>query len=103
MKNKNLDISFLALLQALGVAIYCALAAWFMWWSTAAAKTANMMDAWMVLLFFVLSVGVTATMVFGYPVTLALDKKYKDAGLLLGYTFIYLVVILAFVSMIARI
>lgn len=54
------------------------------------------------LMLFVFSAGLTASLVFGKPIMLYLDKKKKEALKLLKYTlfFLFIITILAFIIMI---
>ena len=88
-----------SLLMALGTVVYVAGVAWFM---TNAEKGffGNEKTIWVpiaMLLLFVVSAGVTGSLVVGRPVMLYLDGKKREAVQQLGLTLLWLLVILVLV------
>ena len=98
MKDNKSSLPFIGLIQALGTAIYCSIIGWFFWYmGTVAPNNPGFLGMTLMLILLVFSAAVTGSIVFAYPVYLAMHKKVKDALYLLGYTFIYFVIIIAIV------
>ena len=98
MKDNKSSLPFIGLIQALGTAIYCSIIAWFFWYmANTSQEIPGVLNIALMLILLVFSAGVTGSIVFGYPIYLAMHKKVKEALYLLGYTSIYFVVIIAIV------
>ena len=76
---KKTKLSNIALLQALGLLIYCALVAKFMWYmGNSGMPMPELSGAIFMLFLLAFSVTVCGLIVFGYPIYLAINKKFKD-------------------------
>ncbi|HBK33839.1 TPA: hypothetical protein DEP34_02950 [Candidatus Uhrbacteria bacterium] len=87
---KKLSFPLTGFLQALGVVGYIALVGSFIHLleSTNVSQTPPaFIGIMLMLLLLVFSAGITGTLVFGYPVYLALQKQWKEAVLVTAYTF----------------
>ncbi len=92
------DLSLIGLLQALGIIVYCALiGGFFILLGKIAIKPSDFWVSVLILVLLVFSAAVTGSIVFGYSVYLAFNKKIKEALSLLGYTLLY---ILGFITVI---
>lgn len=94
LENKNPRI--IGLLQALGISIYCGLvASFFFIMSHTIPEPPGFFGFFLMLSLFVFSAAVTGSLVFGYPVYLALVKnKIKEAFTILAYTLIFILVLI---------
>ena len=90
---KKLPLTLIGFLQALGVVIYCGLISLLFNGNFQPASPAILTSV-VVLLIFVFSAAITGLLVFGYPTYLALQKKFKAALTILGYTLFYFLVII---------
>lgn len=82
----------MGLLQALGVAVYCALVAGLF---TILDESFTSIPPVMVMITFmltllVMSAAITGSIVFGYPTYLALNKNIKKALHIVAYTLLFL-------------
>lgn len=91
----------IGLIQALGVAVYCALVAGFV---DLMSRTEIMMPRFwgtaFMLVLLVFSAAATGLIVFGYPVLLFLKSRVKEGLVLLGYTLLFCLVVLMFILII---
>ncbi len=87
---------FVGLLQAVGVGLYCLLmGAFFRYGADHFPKQDTIFTGSLMMIILVFSAAVTGLTVFGRPAYLFLNKKAKEALLVLGYTFIFLLFIIA--------
>lgn len=85
---KKLSFPLSGLLQALGVSVYIALVSTLMrFMESTMTDPPAMVGMMTILLLLVFSAGITGTLVFGYPAYLALQKQWKEAVLVVTYTF----------------
>ena len=102
MKLKKMSPNTIGLLQALGVAVYCALIMGLMrLLETINIKPPIFLTGTVMLLLLVISVAIVGVLVFGYPAILALDKNIKRALTILGYTLLYAILIFIIILAIA--
>jgi dipeptide/tripeptide permease len=94
---KKLNPSLIGLLQAIGVIIYCVLiAALLNFLGRAGLEPPGIFGFAAILVILVFSAAVTGSIVFGYPVYLFFkDKKIKEPLLILAFTALYCLIILA--------
>ncbi len=94
--NKSkMPLPFIGLLQAIAVMVYVLLVAAFMWnMDKIDFEVSGVLGAALMLFLLVLSAAICGPLVFGYPLYLVLDKKVKEALVILGYTFIYSLIII---------
>jgi len=102
MAKVKLPSWLIALLQAIGVLAYVALVAWFMISLESYTQPAYA-SVVMMLTLLVFSASVTGSLVFGYPVYLALHKKTKEAVKILGLTLLYILGLLIIVFLLISI
>ncbi|HLC64424.1 MAG TPA: hypothetical protein VJK25_03740 [Patescibacteria group bacterium] len=89
MKNKH-HLSKVGLLQALGIAIYCGLIGGFLTFMESSSLTPpRYLGPSVMLILLVFSVAVCGSIIFGYPVYLAIKDRAKEALKLLAYTLLY--------------
>ena len=87
--------SLIGLLQAVGVLIYCGLIAVFFFSMSKTTSQPEFIGFFLILALFVFSAAITGSLVFGYPVYLALVKnRIKEALTILAYTFLYSLIII---------
>ena len=85
----------IGLFQALGVAIYCGLVAGFMYNIMQVLPRPGIAGMFLMLSLFVFSAAVTGTLVFAYPVYLAIVKnKIKPAINVLGFTLLFSLILI---------
>jgi len=95
MKKRELKPYLVGLLQALGISAYCALVVlFFQTMENSSIKPNQMVVGALMLIVFVLSTAISALIVFGRPVYLAINKKIKEALNILAYTLLYLIAII---------
>ncbi len=98
MKNhwvKKLTLYQTGLLQALGIAIYAALiSGFFVLLEKIIQEPPQFLAMLLMLCLLVFSAAVTGLLFFGYAVSLALKNKIIDALHLLGYTFVFSLLII---------
>ncbi len=87
--KKSPDPSIIGLAQSLGVTIYSILIGGFFLLMERIAAKPGFIGIVLMLVLFVFSAAVTGSMVFGYPVYLALNKKAREAIKVLVYTLLY--------------
>ncbi len=91
---KKINPSLFGLYQALGVTFYCALiGGFFILMQRFNFTPPEYVAITLMLVLLVFSAAICGLLVFGYPVFLVLNKKKNDALALLGYTFLYLIII----------
>lgn len=94
MKILKLKPSIIGLLQAIGVCVYCLLIALLLQGlNSANATPPRLLGGALLLILLVISAAICGALVFGIPAILALDKEIKKALFVLGYTFLYLILI----------
>lgn len=77
--------------QALAVVIYCGVVSLVLWYAPQIfTDSFGVLSALFMLVLLVFSAGITGTLVFAYPVYLAMNKKVGEALGILGYTFLWL-------------
>jgi hypothetical protein len=87
--------SLIGFLQALGVGIYCALIAGLFSLLEKSFATPGYLGFALMLILLVFSAAVCGFLVFGYPVYLLLNKQTKEALLILGFSALWFVEIIA--------
>ena len=91
-KSKVLLIGFL---QALGLIVYCSLiAGLFRFADNFITGAPGFLITAFMLLLFVFSAAVTGSIVFGYPVYLALNQQIKEALSVFAYTLLFCLAII---------
>lgn len=94
MKIDKMSVALVGFIQAIGVAIYCSLISLFLWTMGHNIENApEIASGAVMLMLLVFSAAICGTLVFGYPVYLTFDKNIKKALQVLGYTFLYLLII----------
>lgn len=94
MNKPNLHL--IGFLQALGVALYCALVGGTFWlFDKFFISPPGFLGVVLILTFFVFSAAVTGSLVFGYSAYLVLNQKIKEALTIFAYTLLYCLAILA--------
>ncbi len=79
--------SIIGLAQAVGVAVYCGMVGGFFWLAkNYFEEPAGFLGTVLMLVLLVFSVAVVGSIIFGYPIYLALNKKIKDGLSVLAYT-----------------
>ncbi len=87
--NKS-NLSLIGFLQALSLIIYCSLIAGLFWIADNYFRVPpRFLGTVIMLLLFVFSAAITGSIVFGYPVYLALNQKIKEALSVFAYTLLY--------------
>lgn len=87
--------STIGLLQALGVTIYCGLIALFFNLMTKTTPKPGAFGFFLILNLLVFSAAITGSLVFGFPVYLALVRnKFKEALTILAFTALYALAII---------
>ncbi len=99
-KLKNMqknNLSLVGFLQAIGVAVYCALISGILYFGDnfVVIDIPIYFRMVLVLMLLVFSAAVTGSLVFGYPIYLALQKETRKALKVLSYTFLYCLGIIA--------
>ncbi|MDD3284971.1 MAG: hypothetical protein PHZ07_05245 [Patescibacteria group bacterium] len=94
MKIKKIKPSIIGLIQTLGVFMYCFLISLFF----SQMKNFHMDEGqiWpslLMLFLLVISVAIVGTLMFGYPAYLIINKEIKKSLTILGYTFLYSIII----------
>lgn len=93
---KKYSLSCVGFLQALGVVVYCALISGVMRLGDVfLIETPMYLRIVLILILLVFSAAVTVSLVFGYAAYLALQQKIKDALLIVAYTLLYCLGIIA--------
>ncbi|MFH1405477.1 MAG: hypothetical protein ABIH21_05310 [Patescibacteria group bacterium] len=94
MTNKH--PAFIGLLQAAGVIFYILLISLFMsGLENIGSATPEILAIILVLTLLVLSAAVCGSLVFGYPILLAFNKKIKEAVKVLASTFLFMIIFVA--------
>ena len=94
MSHKKISLPLTGLLQALGIAVYTGLVAAFMWNMEKTTFQPNGVIGVMMMLFLlVFSAAICGLLFFGRSIYLAFDKQTKEAAVLLGYTFLFSIII----------
>ena len=92
--NKS-KLSFIGFLQALSLIIYCSLiSGLFRLADNFITGPPVFLTTALMLLLFVFSAAVTGSIVFGYPVYLALNQHIKEALFVFAYTLLYCLLII---------
>jgi len=87
---KKLNPSIIGLLQAIGIAIYCALVvATINYFGKIFFAPPGFWGSVFILMLLVFSAAVSGSIVFGYPAYLALNKRIKRALSVLAFTALY--------------
>ncbi len=96
MFKKKMSLPLVGLLQSLGILVYVLLVAAFMWnMERINYDPIGLLGAALMLFLLVFSAAICGLTVFGYPVYLVLDKKVKEAMMVLGYTFLFSLIFLS--------
>lgn len=95
MKFKHLPLPLVAFGQAFFTALYVLLVGTFMQTVEKWNVTPGVLGIVVILSLLVLSASVCGFLIFGYAVYLLFDKQFKEALILLGYTFLFLLLIIA--------
>ena len=95
---KKLNPSKIGFLQALGVAIYCALVVAVMnYFGKIFFAPPGFLGSLLILMLLVFSAAITGSIVFGYAAYLAFHKRVKEALVILCFTALYSLAIIIFV------
>lgn len=99
-KCKNWKMGILA---GLAESIYCGLIALMLWYGSEflSDKMSQVLGSLFGLILLVFSVAVSGVLVFGYPVYLAVEKKYKQAFQTIGITLLTIFLVLVIVLIIS--
>jgi len=93
---KKYKLSSYGLFQALGIVLYCAIIASLLsYFGKLAVTPPELVGSTLILMLLVFSAAVCGTIVFGYPIYLALQNKIKVALQLLLFTLLYLIGLIA--------
>jgi len=85
----------MGLFQALGISAYCILVVlFFKVMENSNLQPNQMVVGALVLIVLVLSAAICGLIVFGRPLYLVINKKVKEALIILSYTFLYLLAII---------
>jgi hypothetical protein len=106
LKKRNLSLSFIAFLQALGLVAYCSLVGYFMWQGeNIFGPPYTFLGPAMFLVLFVASALISALLILGYPFILFWEKKktievlklviYTIAWLIF-FVFLFILVLIVF-------
>lgn len=92
---KKLNLSTIGLLQALGVAVYCALVVGILnWFGKIFFTPPGFWGSLLILVLLVFSAAISGSIVFGYPAYLALNKRIKEALSILAFTLLHCLLII---------
>ncbi len=98
MKLNKMKPCTIGFLQALSVGVYCLLIGlFFKLMESMAIKPIGISGTIMMLLLLVFSAGISGTLVFGYFAYLMINKEMKRALNILGFTFLYCIIIMGIV------
>lgn len=98
--NKS-KVSLIGFLQAFGLIVYCSLiAGLFRFADTFITGAPGFLITAFMLLLFVFSAAVTGSIVFGYPVYLALNQRITEALSVFAYTLLFCFVIIVVVLLV---
>ncbi len=98
MKLNKIKPCTIGFLQALGVGVYCLLISLlFRLMESMGIEPMGISGTIMILLLLVFSAGITGTLVFGYFAFLMINKEIKRALNILGFTFLYCIIIMGIV------
>lgn len=97
---KKLNLSTIGLLQALGVAVYCALVVGIMnWFGQVFFAPPGFWGSLLILVLLVFSAAVSGSIVFGYSAYLFLKhKKTKEPLSILAFTLLYCLAIIMIIT-----
>jgi hypothetical protein len=104
-RKDKIKIWKMGILAGLAVAVYCGLITLLIWFGGdfLSDKMSQVMGSLFGLILLVFSVAISGVLVFGYPLFLAVEKKYKQAFQAIGVTlltiFVVLLVVLSIVLM----
>ncbi|OIO45666.1 MAG: hypothetical protein AUJ28_03825 [Parcubacteria group bacterium CG1_02_37_51] len=97
-KIMNKKLLQVALMQSLGLAIYCAIVASLIWFlDTMNVEPPGFSGIVFFLFLLVFSAAVCGLLFFGYAANLALNKRMTDAVAVVGYTIGFCMILLAIV------
>lgn len=97
-KNKNLKPYLIGLFQALGITAYCSLVVlFFQMMENSSIKSNQTISGILILILLVFSAAICGLIVFGKPLYLIMNKKIKEALIILTYTFLYLLAIIVII------
>lgn len=94
MKFTKLPLPLVAFGQAFLMALYCFLVVNFINWVDNSHFGENLYGPAVMLCLLVLSAGLSAFLVFAYALYLVLDKRFKEALIVVGYTFLFLLLLI---------
>lgn len=94
MKFTKLALPLVAFAQAFLTALYCFLVVNFINWVDKTHFGENLYGPAVMLCLLVLSAGLCAFLIFAYALYLVLDKRFKEALIVLGYTFLFLLLLM---------
>lgn len=94
--KEKINVWKMGILGGLAESIYCGLVASGLWISSNFnnAKMNELATGVLVLMLLVFSVAVSGILVFGYPMYLAIEKKYKEAFQTVGITLLTIMLVL---------
>lgn len=94
MKFTKLPLPLVAFVQAFLTASYCFLVVNFINWVDTSHFGENLYGPAIMLCLLVLSAGISAFLVFAYALYFVLDKRFKEALIVVGYTFLFLLLLM---------
>ncbi|MCB9802975.1 hypothetical protein H6761_03075 [Candidatus Nomurabacteria bacterium] len=94
MKFKHLPLPLVAFGQAFFTSVYVLLVGTFMQTVEKWNIGPNVLGIVVILSLLVLSASVCGSLIFGYPIYLLFNKEVKSALILLGYTFLFLLLLI---------
>lgn len=98
---KKIQLCSVGLLQALGVTVYCTLVGGVFWiFQKFVVAPPQFLGTVLMLILLVFSTAVTGSMVFGYPVYLAINKKTREALTVLAYTLMFFLAIIFVIAIV---
>ncbi len=102
MKFKKMPLPLVAFFQALFISLYCFAVVNFINWVDKTNFGENLYGPLVMLSLLVFSAALCGFLFFGYAIYLLLEKEIKKALVLLGYTFLFLLlfILLAFLMII---
>lgn len=92
--NGQVSPALVGLLQAAGVAIYCAAVGAFMFYMERGNVEPGYFGVLLILVLLVFSAAVTGSLIFALPVYLAMNQKIKQSLSILAYTLLFSFVII---------
>lgn len=95
--HQKCNPALIGLIQSVAIAIYCGLISGFLWSMNDIMPNMGGMDLWgpaLMLVLLVFSAAVTGILFFGYSAYLAFNKQPRRAFTVLGYNFLFTLIII---------